>query len=417
MNQTSQQKYALEQNEEINDNAYQDQNYNQEQYYPNENQESNIYPQEEDQKIYPPQEVQEQTESNYQNQNENYDDQGQEQANMYPTFEETDGVQYQQDVPQQNQEYYPETQPQMEQNIQPEYYPETQPQVNQNIQPEYYPETQPQMDQNIQPEIYPETQPPLQEPIELPNEISIHPPTQQPIQPQTQQQIKPQIQPSVQPPIQPGFRPPMINKKRPVVQIKFGFGLPKIKLPIMVPKRRGFPQHQKIPQIPYGPQVPRRPVGHPGQFNQGMGFVPKRQPQRFVPGVKKIAPNPIGNIMNAVVHEVMAPIAAIAKKGIRLRSEKPTGTTQKEIPKQNEQKKDVVLRARRKEPNNYYNNQQQGQVLCHECAAEEYNNANAYSQSEVNIDNFNYHEIVETSDNSKSHVVVKKGGVVISSDK
>ena len=430
MNQTSQQQYALEQNEEINDNPCQDQNYNQEQYYPNENQESNTYPQEQDQKIYPPQEVQEQTEPNYQNQNQNYYDQtqGQEQANMYPTFEETDNNQYQQaefqptmDVPQQNPEYYPETQPQMEQNIQPEYYPETQPQMDQNIQPEYYPETQPQM----------------QQPIEPPNEMPIHPPNQPPIQPQ--QQINPQIQPSVQPPIQPEFRPPMPNKKKPVVQIKFGFGLPKIKLPGMIPKRRGFPQHQKIPQVPYGPQVPYMPGGHPGQFNRGMGFVAPRQPQRFVPGGKRIVVNPIGNIVNAVVHEVMAPIASIAKKGIRLRSEKPTGTTQKEIPKQKELKNDVVLRARRKEANNYSDNQQQGPILCDECAAEEYNNAYAYYQSdynnfitgnnanyesqscqnkqEVNIDNFNYHEIVETSDNSKSHIVVTKGGVVISSDK
>ena len=459
MNQAGEQQFVPEENQQINEGTYQEQYYNQEQYYPNENPNPNAYPQEEGQNYYPPQDVadknvQEQyVEPNIQNPNyeegympaeEQYYDQnqGQEQGNMYPSFEDNDNQQYQQpenqanmSAPQQTLEYYPETQLQMEPNAQPEGYPETQAQMEPYAQPEGYPETQ------AQPECYPETQAPLQQPIEPPSQIQIQPSAQQPIQPPIQQPI--------QPPNQPGFRPPMTDvkglapktqPKKPVVQLNIGFGLPKIKIPVMMPPRRGFPQPKAKPLGPHGHGI-HMAGGRPGQIPHGMGYIQKRQPMPFGPGGKRIVANPIGKIMNNVVKGVLAPIDALAQKRIGLRSTKPTGNknVQNEIPQQSGQKRENVLRARRKEVSDYYDTYQQGSVLCPVCTAEEYNNSYTYSQSKnnnytkdnkasyvsqtyqnknkANIDNFNYHEIVETSDNSKSYVVAKKGGVVVSSDK
>ena len=136
--------------------------------------------------------------------------------------------------------------------------------------------------------------------------------------------------------------------------------------------------------------------------------------------------------MNAV-QEAMAPIASLAVKRMGLRSTKPKTN---EIAKENEQQKEPILRARPKEIANYSSYYQQAQFLCPECASEEYNNMYGYSQTykgmnktgnkgnytsqtfqnkhKIGTNNFNFHEIVETSDNSKSRVVVKKGGIIVS---
>lgn len=75
-----------------------------------------------------------------------------------------------------------------------------------------------------------------------------------------------------------------------------------------------------------------------------------------------------------------------------------------------------VFRARRRDDFDYSNYQQQ-EVLCPQCAQEVNNNTYGYSQCGVEgSNNFNFHEIVETSDNSKSYVVAKKGGVTVSYD-
>ncbi len=448
INQTGEQQYVQEQNEEMNNNEYQEQYYNQEKYEQNQNQESNTYPQEQDQNFYPPQEVgdknvQEQyAEPNipnqsyeegyvnvpegYENQNNQYYDQNQGQENMYPNFED-DNNQFQQqvytpnEVPPQNQEYYPENKSQIQ--PQPIYHPETQPQMQ--SQPEYYPETKPQI-QN-QSEYYPGNQPKIQQPIE--------PTYEQPIQPQTQ--VQPTIQPTqstqpgiqpipIQPPITDGKRQVPQKPKKPVVQIKFGFGLPKIELPGL-PRRR-VPQQALMPHGPHG----RFGSHNPSQFQGAKRFVLPKQQRRLGPGVNKIFMNSVGNIMNAV-QEAMAPIASLAVKRMGLRSTKPKTN---KIAKENEQQKEPILRARPKEIANYSSYYQQAQFLCPECASEEYNNMYGYSQTykgmnktgnkgnytsqtfqnkhKIGTNNFNFHEIVETSDNSKSRVVVKKGGIIVS---
>lgn len=126
-------------------------------------------------------------------------------------------------------------------------------------------------------------------------------------------------------------------------------------------------------------------------------------------------------------------MAPMAVRRVGLRSTNPNAvvkTAQKEDIKEGAQQ-GTALRARRKE----YAPQEE--VLCPECACEEcYGNQNQYAtqygynnQYGQNFyttkvfrgkghqygpcKNFNYHEIVETSDNSKTHVVVKKGGITI----
>lgn len=197
-----------------------------------------------------------------------------------------------------------------------------------------------------------------------------------------------------------------------------------------MPQRPGMrPMGKLIPQPPHGPQPKRQPFG--------FGFVPARpQPKPGariqIGGKKKIVINPLNPIGNFIdfVQDVMGPMAV---RRVGLRSTNPNGavkTAQKEDVKEGAQQ-GTVLRARRKE----YAPQEE--VLCPECACEEcYGNQNQYAtqygynnQYGQNFNttkvfrgkghqygpckNFNYHEIVETSDNSKTHVVVKKGGITI----
>ena len=504
MNQKVEQQFVPEQNEGTNTNAYEGQ------YNDNMNQEPNSYPQEQNQALYPPQEmnnenVQEQLvdpnmvnqnfqegyeqipevnvpgeEQGYQNQNELYYDQNQGQENMYPNFE--DNQQYQQqeyeqpmNVPQEQQEYYPETQPQMQQPIEQPVEPQVQPiepqtqpivqtPVPSTMQPPVQPIEQTPVPPTIQPPVQPIEQTPVPPTMQPPVETQIPPQTQPTMQPQVQTQIPAQVQPQMQPPVQPATQPqfkptiptgkvmPTQNyPKKQMVQIKFGFGMPKIEMPGMRPGI-GFPQHVLGPHGPNGPHGPHQlgphgphgplgphgphehgPHGHP----HGIGFIPSGQQKAFGPGGKRIVFNPVAEMMN-VVHNVMAPIAAISAQRMGLRSNKPTNVNkaaQKEVSQGAGTQQGPVLRARRNVSNIYESNEQS---LCPECAAEEFNNYYGYGEYDYNnnnsgyitnynsqtyqgksrgiSDNFNFHEIVETSDNSKSYVVAKKGGVTVSYD-
>ena len=363
-----------------------------------------------------------------------------EQNNMYPGFEDENNQQY---PPQEYQQpmNVPEQQgynPEVEPMVQPPFQEPIQPSEQQPVQPEIYPpeaqpivqpEVQPPVQQPIQPEIQPPAEQTVQ-PVVQPVQQPIQPPVQQPIQPPSQKPIQPSVRPQIPKQLFPGQRPgikiiPQPSNKRSVVQIKFGFD-PRI------PQRPGMrpmgPMGKLFPRPPHRPQPKRQAIG--------IGFFPVRpQPKpvaRFPIGGKHkiiINPiNPIGKIMD-FVHDVMSPMAV---RRVGLRSTNPNAavkTAQKEDVKEGAQQ-GTVLRARRKE----YAPQEE--VLCPECACEEcYGNQNQYaSQYGYNnqygqnyttkvfrgrgvqygpCKNFNYHEIVETSDNSKTHVVVKKGGITV----
>lgn len=430
-----QQQYAPEEN----NNGYE----GQEQYYPPEDQ---YY----DQEQYPAQDMNQQVPEQYvgpNGENEYYPqeympDPNNPDQNMYPAFEDDNNQQYPPEEYQQpmnvpdQQGYVPEVEPMVQPPLQepieqpplqPENYPsETQPMVQPEVQPPVQqpiqPEMQPPAEQTVQPVI-----PPVQQPIQPP----VQPPSQKPIQPPSQKPVQPSVRPQVPKQVFPGQRPgikiiPQPSNKRSVVQIKFGFD------PRM-PQRPGMrpmgPMGKLIPQPPHGPQPKRQPFG--------FGFVPARpQPKPGarvqIGGKKKIVINPLNPIGNFIdfVQDVMGPMAV---RRVGLRSTNPNGavkTAQKEDVKEGAQQ-GTVLRARRKE----YAPQEE--VLCPECACEEcYGNQNQYAtqygynnQYGQNFNttkvfrgkghqygpckNFNYHEIVETSDNSKTHVVVKKGGITI----
>jgi len=373
---------------------------------------------------------------------------------MYPNFENNQQYQQQEyeqpmNVPQEQQEYYPETQPQMQQPIEQPVEPQVQP-IEPQVQP-IEPQTQSQMQPPVQPieqtPIPPTMQPPVQ-PIE---QTPIPPTMQPPVETQIPPQAQPQIQPPVQPPTQPQFKPtiptgkvmPSQNyPKKQMVQINFGLGMPKIGMPGMSPGI-GFPLHVLGPHGPHGPHQlgphgphqlgPHGPHGHP----HGIGFIPPGHQKGFGPGGKRIVFNPVAEMMN-VVQNVMAPIAAISAQRMGLRSNKPTNVNkvaQKEVSQGAGAQQGPVLRARRNVSNIYESN---SQSLCPECAAEEFNNYYGHGEYDYNnidsgyrtnsasqtyqgksiglSDNFNFHEIVETSDNSKSYVVAKKGGVTVSYD-
>ena len=55
-----------------------------------------------------------------------------------------------------------------------------------------------------------------------------------------------------------------------------------------------------------------------------------------------------------------------------------------------------------------------GTSLCPECSNGKTVKETKTVKAKTQFNNFNFHEIVETSDNTKSYVVVKKGGVTIS---
>lgn len=353
--QAGEEQYVQEQNEEMNYNE------NQEQYYPQDynevyNEDPNYYPPETQNDLnYPSdQNVEEQNvEQGYTDQYEPTE--GQE--NVYPSLDDNENQQYQE----------PEYQPPM--NV---------PQESQ--------------EKEIEPPVESYDQPPLQEPVQ-------YPPTQQP----NQLPIKPTV-PKVAKDIK-GYAP-----KNKGYQMKMGFGLPKKPFP---PMGKGFPQ-------PHGPQ---RPMGHP-RFGPMMPHGPKMplgpryKPttnRKMGPGGKVIVINPIGAMVNAV-NKVMAPIAGMAVKGTKLRNTKPTTFNQ------DSQK----LRARPNAYNSSYNKQGQTFSSKYTTQGYGYNYGNKKSQwsSQPNYgcqtygkgNNYKFHEIVETSDNSKSYVVVKRGGETVSYD-
>jgi len=409
--QEEQQEYIPEENiGKNNNNGYQ----NEEQYYPPEDpnygpEQGQVYPQD----INSP-EVQEQyVEPTNQDYPQEYvpdpNNQGvqQDPNSMYPTLDENNNQQeYPQsmEVPEQ-QGYYPENQP-LQQNEEPmtetPYQEPIQQPILQPTEQEYYP-----------PENQPIVQPPVQQPIETPVQQPIQPPVQQPIQPPVQQPIQPSVQPKIPTPQYPRPKPgkgfvPQQQKKKQVVQIKFGFGGPMIPIlrPIAGPMRpigRGF-------------HISPKPRPMPKSFGiGGIGFFPSGK--KFVGGKQRIIINPVGKIMN-FVQKVVSPFP----NRIGLRSNNPNAA--KRATQEVGQTQENILRARRD-----VNNFGQEEVLCPECCEEcygeqygtqygnnyQYYGTQAYPQGDIEYcgDNYNYHEIVETSDNSKTHVVVKKGGVTI----
>ena len=385
----------------------------------------------------------------------------------YPEFEEqNNNIMPQPEIPtEQPPEYQPPYQPPVEPIIppsqQPEYQPPqydyNQPQVQPPMQPQeerppIQPHMQPPMQPPVQPQMYPPKQPqmypPKQPQMYPPRQPQMYPPKQPQVYPPRQPQVYPPRQPQMYPPRQPPLQPPMYNPpmqnyypgrkkilpKKPVVQINIGMQQP----------------------MPYGYTVPHMmPVG----------------PRRLVPQRRNV--NPVGEIIDFVAD----PIGFMVEKSLGLRSNKPktekkegeNETKKEEEIKEeknekaneevNEPQKEVVLRARKmeveeKEEPEYeeveYNGEEQDQiqqeVICPECAGENLcpectgeticpeckgevicpeckgetlcpgcNNKlknKIYKTGQFN--NFNFHEIVATSDNTKSHVVVKKGGITIS---
>ena len=335
-------------------------------------------------------------------------------------------------MPEEHQGYYPEEQPQdYVPQDQQGYYPEEQPQPQDYQQPMnvpqeqqgYYPEEQPPQQQPLEQPVVPVNQPPLQEPIQPPTQL----PVQEPIQPPTQPQVQVPIQPQ---PMQPVPVQPTIPKQHiPGAQKGKGFILPHPpkmpKVPIgmgrgLLPKPHGpmvHPPHAKGFLPPHRPIVhppnakgfipPHRPMVHPPHAK---GFIPPVQQKKIViitnKGVTKgNIVSQIGQKMN-MIKQVMTPKVGMVVSRVGLRSTKPT-TEQKDVVKQ-----ENVLRARRVE----VNEQQEG--LCPKCANEEYfaQSGNVQYSNTGFSDNYTFHEIVETSDNSKSYVVAKKGGITVSSD-
>jgi hypothetical protein len=242
----------------------------------------------------------------------------------------------------------------------------------------YYPEELPPEQEPLEPQVMPVNEPPLQEPIQPPTQ----PPVQAPIQPPTQPPVQAPIQPPAKQPMRPPVQPkipkrqipgvpkgkviiPSNQIKVPKVKMAFGINTPKI----LIGVGRGLP---KLPFVPMGhhPHGPmgrpvHRPMVHPPH---AMGFIPPVQQKKIViVGPRGVAQakvaKQIGAMMNAV-NKVMTPMVGISAKRLGLRSTKPT-TTQKDDVKQ-----ENVLRARRNDVNNY--NEQQEEVLCPECANEEY---------------------------------------------
>lgn len=355
-NQVSEEQYVQEQNEEMNYDGNEQQYYEQE-YDSNVDQDPNYYPEEQydpnspseemNNQIVPEQNVgvdQEYTEQYEQEQGQEY---------MYPGEEENANQQYQQ----------PEYQPPM--NVQQE---------NQQYNPEKEPEP---------PVETFDEQPPLQEPVQFPSPIQ---PTQQPNQPSTQKPIQTPVQKFPVAKDIKGFVP-----KKPGVQIKIGFGLPK------QPKGKGFSKLND-PRLPIG--LPKKgPMGRPGQgtmMPHGPKNIPKRGQNVGTRG-KIIVVKPIGNLLNP--HKIMTPISGLAVKRIGIKTTKPT-TFNQGVARVTGGKPATVFRARQ----NAYNKQGYGY------------NTNYGVQTYGTGPNYNFHEIVETSDNSKSYVVVKKGGVTVSSD-
>ena len=388
-----------EQNEQFNEQGFENQYYNTQDQY---NQSSDEYQQDHPQsEAYPPQEMDNQNvpeqyaEPNADNQGYTLDN------NLYPPEEEYQGEQEQEKNQIVN---YPTFDDNNQESQQQEYQePFNVPQGGQG----YYQETQPEFAETLP--NYPTTQQ-EQMPIQAPQHSPNQPPNQPTIQPNNQKiPFQPQ-NPSPMPGKEIQKKKPFIpqnQQKKKGIQIQFGFGLPKISFGI---------GQKRIPMAPpqHGAHRPYHPIGH----HPRTGFYPHKQ--QFGPGGKRVIIDPIGGIINAV-NQVMAPITGIAAKRLGLRSTKPP-TSGKNIEKKSVKtgaQQEPVLRARRKNVNRYFPKKE---ILCPECASKEYGNKfsnasqNYLNQNKEDINNFNFHEIVETSDNSKSYVVAKKGGIIVSSD-
>ena len=414
------QENSLHPQQEQNNQQYYEQGMNQvgEQQMPEQNpkkdnippQEQVSYPPEQNQPIYPPPEMNQNNtgaqiaDPNVPNQNQNYQEAfepvprtniptGQEQEQggyVDPNAAYYDQTQGQGQMPINPVNQYPEFDDEVPQ---PEFQPNPKwemAQKGQSFQPEYYQENIPQVKPsgNQPPQEYPH---PSQRPAMIPPSQFL---MQQPTNPLPQPPVRPPHQP-----IQTQFRPfipgvkgfPKISIKKPKVRINLDFGRQPFGIPIMRP----------TPLPPHG-----MPMPYPGP--------PRMHPKNT------IVIDPIGSIMNAV-NRVTGPIIG----GVRLRSTKPNAN--KNVQKEDGKQEDPVLRARRRDDD--YNNDLPEQVLCPECS-QKYGNTYGYSQCEVDYscqtyqnqskigsDNFNFFERVETSDNSKSYVVAKKGGVTVSYDK
>ena len=364
-NQVGEEQYVQEQNEEMNYDGNDEQQYYEQEYDSNVNQDPNYYPEEQYDPNYPSEEMNNQIvpEQNVGVEQEYTDQYEQEQGQEYeyPGSDENANQPYEQ----------PEYQPPM--NV---------PQENQQYNPEQEPE----------PPVEAFDEPPLQEPVQFPSSFQ---PTQQPNQPSTQKPIQTPVQQFPVAKDIKGFVP-----KKQGVQIKIGFGLPK------QPKGKG-------PRVPMG--LPRKgPFIRPGQgimMPHGPKNIPQRR-QNVGTGGKIIVIKPIGNLLNP--HKVMTPIAGMAGKRMGIKTTKPTTFNQgakRRVAQITGGKPATVFRARKQNAYNNYSYNSQGYG---------YNYGNNKSNYGVQTygtgPNYNFHEIVETSDNSKSYVVAKKGGVTVSSD-
>ena len=236
------------------------------------------------------------------------------------------------------------------------------------------------------PEVEELNQPPLQEPVQYPSPMQ---PAQQLEQPPLQEPVQ---YPS---PVQPGkipIQPP--SQKFPVAKDIKGF----------------VPKNPKIvgPKIGKGfikIQGPRRPMMPMMPMPNGPKFIPPKQ-SHFGPGIKKnVFINPVGKILNAV-HQVVTPIAGMAAKKLAI---KVAGKG----------RQGNVFRARKQNTysNAGYNQQRTNLSSNYNSLGYGYNYGNAYAtNTSGNENNYHFHEIVETTDNSKSYVVAKKDGITVSSD-
>ncbi len=210
-------------------------------------------------------------------------------------------------------------------------------------------------------------------------------------------------------------------------------------------KRFHHPPHEHGPHGMHGPHGPFGPLNHSKTYYpQNMGFFPQGQQRKneFV-GTKrieksKIMNNPMGNMSQGIMTH---PKINIDSKRIGLKSTNPESVN---LSKQN-MNKGIKGKEKGKDVAFYgYKNKNINKILCPECEALEYGNDYQYNQTEyymsktfkVNKDlnkdsikycsqthqpkskgfnNYNFHEIVETSDNSKTYILVKKSGVVVSS--
>ena len=310
--------------------------------------------------------------------------------------------------------------------------------------------------QNLEAEYQqPENQ--IQEDNEKEKNLEIQPPEQQGQQKNESIENQEQ-QPNVPVPIEPTIPQILNQNKNPVLVQPLDPQIPPIKNP--VPEPQAQVNKAYVPVQPIKPQIQKSIEPTFSQVNkQKINILPKQFPGKkyirrglspsrnnyihsynydmgnksaynigyFRPAQKKLVSYkrmfiPIGTIENMTLTQgAKYPKTYIPSRRIGLQSAY-SGTAKREVSNFNNQKR----------------------VLCPECAALEYDNSYQYNYTEysnddkaLNIDedknkyysqtyqaktkdfiqNYKFHEIVDTSDKTKTHVVVKKGGVIVSSDK